>query len=56
MMTMRNEGAAPLLEVNNLHVSFATYGGRVQAVRGLILPSIQERRWRSSGSLEAVRV
>lgn len=34
-MTMRNEGAAPLLEVNNLHVSFATYGGRVQAVRGV---------------------
>lgn len=36
-MATRNEGAAPLLEVNNLHVSFATYGGSVQAVRGVDL-------------------
>lgn len=37
----------PILEVNNLRVSFRTYNGKVQAVRGTILSYMRAKLWQS---------
>lgn len=45
-----------LLEVRDLHVSFKTYNGEVQAVRGVSFDVKKGRPWPSSGSPVAERV
>ncbi len=35
-----------VLEIKDLHVSFDTYAGVVQAVRGVTFPWMRERCWR----------
>lgn len=45
-----------VLEIQNLHVSFSTYGGTVQAVRGVHLELKKEKYWRSLVSPDAEKV
>ncbi len=47
----RDAQPAPLLDVDDLHVEFDTYGGIVQAVRGVELQRrTPAKRWRSSAN------